>query len=145
LRHEGLVIDLSAMRRGTVNAAARVATVEGGARAKDVVAAAAPHGLTAVTGNCGGGGMVGLTLGGGYGPLRPRFGLALDNLLGAEIVLADGRSIIADAFQHPDLVWALSGGGGNFGVVTSMRIRLHPVSELLAGLILFPWSEAETV
>jgi FAD/FMN-containing dehydrogenase len=145
LRHDGLVIDLSAMRRVTVNATARIAAVEGGARAKDVVAAAAPRGLTAVTGNCGGVGMVGLTLGGGYGPLSSRFGLALDNLLGAEIVLADGRSIVADRFQHPDLFWALSGGGGNFGVVTSMRIRLHPVHELLAGLILFPWSEAETV
>jgi hypothetical protein len=77
--------------------------------------------------------------------LSPRFGLALDNLLGAEIVLADGRSTAADASENPDLLWALRGGGGNLGVVTSMRIRLHPLRELLAGLILFPWSEAGTV
>ncbi|MGH6881626.1 MAG: FAD-binding oxidoreductase, partial [Hypericibacter sp.] len=80
-----------------------------------------------------------------YGPLTTRFGLALDNLLGAEIVLADGRLVIADATKNADLFWALRGGGGNFGVVTSMRLRLHPVSELLAGLMLFPWSEAKTV
>jgi FAD/FMN-containing dehydrogenase len=89
--------------------------------------------------------MAGLTLGGGYGPLSPQFGLALDNLLGAEIVLADGRRVTADALEHAELFWALRGGGGNFGVVTSMRVRLHPIRELLAGLILFPWSEAEAV
>jgi FAD/FMN-containing dehydrogenase len=145
MRHEGLVIDLSAMRQVTVNATGRVATVAGGARARDVIAATAPHGLTAVTGNCGAVGMAGLTLGGGYGPLSPRFGLALDNLLGAEIVLADGRCVTADALEHADLFWALRGGGGNFGVVTSMRVRLHPIRELLAGIILFPWSEADAV
>jgi FAD/FMN-containing dehydrogenase len=140
LRHEGLVIDLSAMRQVAVNATVRVANVAGGARAKDVIAATAPHGLAAVTGNCGAVGMAGVTLGGGYGPLTPRFGLALDNLLGAEVVLADGRHITADALQHADLFWAIR-GGGNFGVVTSMRVRLHPIREMLAGLILFPWSE----
>jgi len=145
MQHDGLVIDLSAMRQVRVNALARTATIAGGARARDVIAAAAPHGLAAVTGNCGSAGMAGLTLGGGYGPLSPRFGLASDNLLGAEVVLGDGRCITVDALEHPDLFWALRGGGGNFGVVTSMRIRLHPVRELLAGLIMFPWSEAETV
>jgi FAD/FMN-containing dehydrogenase len=145
LRHDGLVIDLSAMRHVTVHVAARTAVIAGGATARDVVAAAVPHGLVAVTGNCGGVGMAGLTLGGGYGPLSSRFGLALDNLLGAEIVLADGRHITADALEHPDLFWALRGGGGNFGVVTSMRVRLHPIREVLAGLILFPWSEATRV
>lgn len=69
----------------------------------------------------------------------------MDNLLGAEVVLADGRLVTADVSQNTDLFWALRGGGGNFGVVTSMRIRLHPVSELLAGIILFPWSEARSV
>jgi FAD/FMN-containing dehydrogenase len=145
LRHEGLVIDLSAMRQVTVDATARIATIAGGARAKDVIAATAPHGLTAVTGNCGAVGMAGLTLGGGYGPLSPLFGLALDNLLGVEIVLADGRCIMVDELEYPDLFWALRGGGGNFGVVTSMRVRLHPVRELLAGLILFLWSDAAGV
>ena len=98
-----------------------------------------------MTGNVGAVGLAGFLLAGGYGPLTTKFGLAVDNLLGAEIVLADGRVLWADASQNTDLFWAIRGGGGNFGVVTSMRIRLHPVSNVLAGVILFPWSEAETV
>jgi FAD/FMN-containing dehydrogenase len=109
------------------------------------MAAAAPYGLVAAAGNCGGVGMTGLTLGGGYGPLNGRFGLASDNMLGAEVVLADGRIVIADAIHEPELFWALRGGGGNFGVVTSMRVRLHPVDRLIGGLIVFPWSQAATV
>ena len=89
--------------------------------------------------------MAGLTLGGGYGPLTPRCGLALDNLLGAEVVLADGRRIMADPLEHPDLFWALRGGGGNFGVVTAMRVRLHSISDVIAGLIVYPWSDAASV
>jgi FAD/FMN-containing dehydrogenase len=145
LRDRGLVIDLSKMRRVEVDVKAQVATAEGGATAGDLVAAAAPHNLVGVTGTASGVGMAGLTLGGGYGPLTPQFGLALDNLLGAEIVLGDGRKVNADAFENAELYWALRGGGGNFGVVTSMRIRLHPLRELLAGIILFPWSEAKSV
>jgi len=109
------------------------------------VAAAARHGLVAAAGNMGVVGMAGLTLGGGYGPLNGRFGLALDNLLSAEVVLADGRIVIADATREPELFWALRGGGGNFGVVTSMRVRLHPVHTLIGGLIVFPWSQAAAV
>lgn len=67
------------------------------------------------------------TLGGGYGPLTPHYGLALDNLLGTEVALADGRLVYCDEHQNPDLFWALRGGGGNFGVVTSMRVQLHPI------------------
>jgi FAD/FMN-containing dehydrogenase len=145
LRDNGLVIDLSAMRHVEIDAEARIATVAGGARAKDVINAAARHGLVAVTGNCGSVGMTGLTLGGGYGQLNPRYGLALDNLLGADVVLGDGRAITANAFEHRELFWALRGGGGNFGVVTSMRVRLHPIREVLAGLILFPWDDAASV
>jgi FAD/FMN-containing dehydrogenase len=145
LRHDGLVVDLTAMRQVEVHQQAQAATVAGGATAAEVIAAAAPHGLVAVTGNVGTIGMAGLTLGGGYGPLSPRHGLALDNLLGAEIILADGRRLTVDGLEHPELFWALRGGGGNFGVVTSMRVRLHPIRELLAGLILFPWSEAPSV
>jgi FAD/FMN-containing dehydrogenase len=145
LRDGGLVIDLSWMRRATVDAWPRVATVGGGATAGDVMAAAAPYGLVAATGNIGSVGMTGLTLGGGYGPLNGRFGLALDNLLGAEVVLADGRIVTADATHEPELFWALRGGGGNFGVVTSMRVQLHPLNRLTAGLIMFPWSQAATV
>jgi FAD/FMN-containing dehydrogenase len=145
LCHDGLVVDLSAMRRVGVDPKTRIATVTGGATAADLIAAAAPHRLVAVTGMVGAVGMAGLTLGGGYGPLLGRFGLALDNLLGAELVLADGRRVSADETENPDLYWALRGGGGNFGVVTSLKIRLHELHSLLAGLILFPWPEAPSV
>jgi FAD/FMN-containing dehydrogenase len=141
----GLVVDMSRMRGVTVDASARVATVAGGATAADVMAAAAPYGLVAAAGNCGGVGMTGLTLGGGYGPLNGRFGLASDNLLSVEVVLAEGRIVTADAIHEPELFWALRGGGGNFGVVTSMRVRLHPVNKLIGGLIVFPWSQAAAV
>lgn len=89
--------------------------------------------------------MAGPTLAGGYDPLSGRFGLALDNLIGADVVLADGRLVTADAAHEPELYWALRGGGGNFGVVTSMRVRLHPVRQLLARFILFPWAQAASV
>ena len=145
LRHGGLVIDLSHMNRVDVDPEASVATIQGGVTAVDITSAAMPHGLVVATGNCGTVGMVGLTLGGGYGPLTPRVGLALDNLLGAEVVLADGRLVDCNEHENPDLFWALRGGGGNFGVVASMRVRLHPIRQMLAGMILFPWSEAESV
>ncbi len=145
LRHGGLVIDLTGMRQVTVDPAERVATVAGGATAGDLISAAALHHLSAATGMVGFVGMAGLTLGGGYGSLNGRFGLALDNLLGAEIVLADGRLVTTHATHEPELYWALRGGGGNFGVVTSMRIRLHPVHQLLAGLIMYPWSQVSDI
>jgi FAD/FMN-containing dehydrogenase len=145
LCHNGLVIDLTAMRSVEVDAVAMVATVAGGATGADVTAATAPNGLAAVTANVGAVGMAGFLLSGGYGPLTTRFGLGLDNLLGAEIVLADGRLLWADETQNRDLFWAIRGGGGNFGVVTSMRIGLHSINELLAGVILFPWHEAHSV
>jgi hypothetical protein len=145
LRDGGLVIDVSGMRHVEVNAGESVATVAGGALGADVNAASTQYGLAAVTGNVGAVGMAGFLLAGGYGPLSTRFGLAIDNLLGAELVLADGTRVWADATQNEDLFWAIRGGGGNFGVVTSMLIRLHPVSKILAGIILFPWSEAHSV
>ncbi|WP_068188115.1 FAD-dependent oxidoreductase [Mycobacterium sp. UM_CSW] len=143
--HGGLVIDMSGMRSVTVDTRSRVATVGGGVTAADLIDAVAPYGLVAVTGNCGGVGITGLTLGGGYGPLNGRFGLASDNLLGAEVVLADGRIVSADATHEPELFWALRGGGGNFGVVTSMRVQLHPLDRLIGGMILFPLSQGATV
>ena len=88
--------------------------------------------------------MAGLTLGGGYGPFTGHFGLALDNLLSAEVVLADGRRVTANPMNEPELFWALR-GGGKFGVVTSMRMRLHRVEQVLAGFILYPWSQASDV
>jgi len=145
LSHHGLVVDLSRMRQVEVDARTQVATVAGGARAIDVIAAAGPHGLAAVTGASGTVGLAGLLTGGGYGPLLPRFGLALDNLLGAEIVLADGQIVFADSSQNSELFWAIRGGGGNFGVVTSLLVRLHPIEKVLAGFILFPLAEAMSV
>ncbi len=142
---DGLVIDLTRMRDVIVDPQEEVATVAGGATIKDVAAAAAEHGFVAAVGNCSAVGMASLTLGGGYGPLNGRYGMAADNLLGAEVVLADGRSVTTNADDNPDLFWAIRGGGGNFGVVTSMRIRLHRAGHLLAGSIIFPLSEAGAV
>jgi FAD/FMN-containing dehydrogenase len=142
---DGLVIDLSAMRQVIVDPHSRVATVQGGARLKDVAAAAGAHGLVAALGNCGGVGIAGLTLGGGYGPLNGLYGLAADNLLGAEVVLADGRRVTTGPDEEPELFWAIRGGGGNFGVVTSMRVQLHETHHMLAGPIVYPLNEAEQV
>jgi hypothetical protein len=85
-----------------------------------------------------------MTLGGGYGPLNGLYGSAADNLFGAEVVLADGRLVTTGPDEEPELFWAIRGGGGNFGVVTSLRIRLHETRHMLAGPIVYPWSEAES-
>src|SRR6202048_800193 len=111
----------------------------------DVLTATDPLGLAAVTGSCSAVGMAGLTLGGGYGPLIGRFGLALDNLIAADVVLADGRIVTAEQDREEELFWALRGGGGNFGVVTAMRIRLHNLPNVLSGMLLYPFSEAKFV
>jgi FAD/FMN-containing dehydrogenase len=145
LRDGGLVIDLSGMRTVAVDVAAKQATVAGGATAADLCNAIEGSGLAAVTGNSGDIGMAGLVLGGGYGPLQTRFGVASDSLLGVEIVLADGRIVTADAAENSDLFWALRGGGGNFGVVTTMRLRLHTADTLMCGTILYPWDQARDV
>jgi FAD/FMN-containing dehydrogenase len=138
---DGLVIDLSRMSQVVVDPESRTATVAGGAKAKAVAAAAGTHGLVAALGNCGGVGMAGLTLGGGYGPLNGLYGLAADNLLGAEVVLADGRRVTTGPDEEPELFWAIRGGGGNFGVVTSMQVQLHETRHMLAGSIVYPLRE----
>jgi len=145
LRDDGLVVDLTRMRDVVVDPKALVATVAGGAWARDVATAAGAHNLVAALGNCGTVGVAGLTLGGGYGPLNGTCGLAADNLLGAEIVLADGRRVTTGPDAEPELLWALRGGGGNFGVVTSLRVRLHPVRDMLAGSVIYNWNEMGTV
>jgi hypothetical protein len=142
---DGIVIDLRAMNGVVVDAGLRVAKMSGGARAADVAAATGPLGLTPVTGSVGAVGMAGLTLGGGYGPLIGRFGLALDNLVGAEVVLADGRVVEVGPDCEPELFWALRGGGGNFGVVTTMRHGVHDLLSVHSGMLIYPFKEAKTV
>ena len=142
---DGIVIDLSDMRSVTLSPDRRNATISGGARGCDVTAITDPFGLAAVAGSAGCVGMTGLALGGGYGPLIGRFGLALDNVLAAQIVLADGRIVSADPENHPELFWALRGGGGNFGVVTTMQHRLHDLPAVHSGLLVYPFTEAKAV
>jgi hypothetical protein len=145
LRDGGLVIDLTGMRSATADPAGRTVTVEGGATTADLLAATAPHGLVTATGVVGSVGVAGLTTAGGYGPLIGRHGLALDNLLDADVVLADGSTVTAGPDGDPELWWALRGGGGNFGVVTRLRLRLHDLPTVLAGMLLFPFAEAGAV
>src|SRR6516164_9637423 len=142
----GIVIDLSGMNGVSVVAADHgSAILSGGVRAADLAAVMDPLHVAAVTGTCSAVGMVGLTLGGGYGPLIGRFGLALDNLLAAQVVLADGRVVVADEANEEELFWAMRGGGGNFGVVTAMRCRLHDVPSIRSGMLVYPFAEARAV
>jgi hypothetical protein len=142
---DGIVIDLQEMRRVELSADHATALISGGARAMDVLAVTDPVGVVAAAGSSGAVGMAGLTLGGGYGALIGRFGLAADNLLAAEVVLADGRVVTADAKNESELLWSLRGGGGNFGVVTSMQVRLHSLRRVRSGMLAFPYSEVTTV
>jgi FAD/FMN-containing dehydrogenase len=140
---DGIVIDLSAMRAVWVDPAARTAWVQGGALWRDVDHDTQAHGLATTGGIVGHTGVAGLTLGGGIGFLMRRHGLAVDNLLAAEVVTAEGRIIRASADEHPDLFWALRGGGGNFGVVTSFQFALHPLGPtVMAGPVF--WAEDDT-
>ncbi len=123
----GVVIDLSLMRAVTVDASAQVAKVQGGALWRDVDAATQKHGLATPGGLISDTGVAGLTLSGGIGWLRAQHGLAIDNLLGADVVTADGRLIHTSADENPELLWALQGGGGNFGVVVQFEFALHPI------------------
>lgn len=137
---DGLVIDLSSMRSVHVNPAARTVRVEGGATWQDVNHELQRFGLAAAGGYVGSTGVGGLTLGGGLGWLVRKHGLALDNLLSADIVTADGRFLTASSRQNADLFWAIRGGGGNFGVATSFEFKVHEAGTVLAGLVLHPAS-----
>jgi len=141
----GLVIDLSGMRGVAVDAAQRVARVEGGARWREVDAATHAHGLATTGGLVSTTGVGGLTLGGGLGWLMRSYGLASDNVVGMELVTADSEIRHASATENPDLFWALRGGGGNFGVVTAFEFRLHPVRTMYAGMLIYPFSRAREV
>ncbi|ASC70135.1 putative FAD-linked oxidoreductase YgaK [Halomicronema hongdechloris C2206] len=142
---DGLVIDLSFMRGIRIDPATRTARVEGGCRWGDVDHATHAFGLATVSGINSNTGVGGLTLGGGHGHLTRKYGLTIDNLLEVDIVLADGHLVTANASQHPDLFWAVRGGGGNFGVITSFLFQLHPVSTVYAGPTLWPLDQAEAV
>jgi FAD/FMN-containing dehydrogenase len=143
---DGLVIDLSAMRGVRVDAAARRAWVQGGALWGDVDYETQAHGLATTGGIVSHTGVAGLTLGGGVGWLMRKHGLTVDNLLTVDIVTADGQLLRASENEHPDLFWALRGGGGNFGVVTSFEFRLHAVGPLvLAGPLFWDASDVSDV
>jgi FAD/FMN-containing dehydrogenase len=142
---DGLVIDLSGMRGVRVDPAARTVRVEGGCTSGDMDHASHAFGLAVPSGIISTTGIAGLTLGGGSGYLTRRYGLTIDNLLAADVVLADGRLVSASATENPDLYWALRGGGGNFGVVTSFLFRAHPVSTVHAGLTLWELERAGEV
>ncbi len=145
LRENGVVIDLSQMRSVTIDPVARTAQIQAGATMGNLIEAAEKYGLATATGTISGVGMTGLTLGGGYGPLIGAYGLVADNLLSAQVVTADGRLVTANAEEHPDLFWGLRGGGGNFGIVVSLEYRLHPLTTVLSGLLLYPVDQARTV
>jgi FAD/FMN-containing dehydrogenase len=139
---DGLVVDLSSMKTIDVDAPARTVHVGAGCTWGEVNDALQPHGLAATGGFVSVTGVSGLTLGGGLGWLVRKHGLALDNLLSADVVLADGRAVVASAASNDDLFWALRGGGGNFGIVTRFTFRAHPVGTVLAGMVLHPAATA---
>jgi FAD/FMN-containing dehydrogenase len=139
----GMVIDLSRMKKVTVDPLGLTARMEPGVTLGEFVAATDAHGLATTTGTVSGTGMAGLTLGGGIGWLMGKNGLTIDNLLSVEIVTADGQLRYASENENGDLFWAVRGGGGNFGIVTAFEYRLHPIGQVLAGRVVHPLDQAE--
>ncbi|MFF8836836.1 FAD-binding oxidoreductase [Streptomyces sp. NPDC015130] len=135
---DGLVVDLSRMRGVRVDPEARTARAEGGATWGDFNHATHAFGLATTGGVVSTTGIGGLTLGGGMGHLARRCGLSCDNLIAADVVTAEGTLVSCDAERHPDLFWALRGGGGNFGVAVSLAYRLHPIADVFGGLTCYP-------
>jgi FAD/FMN-containing dehydrogenase len=138
-----LMIDLSPMKGIHVDASARTVCAQGGVLWSELNRETQLHGLATTGGVVGSTGIAGLTLGGGVGWLMPKHGLALDNLRAAEVVLADGRVVRASAAEHANLFWAMRGGGGNFGIATSLEYNLHPVGPLVTGgVVVHPLARA---
>jgi FAD/FMN-containing dehydrogenase len=141
---DGIVVDLSRMKGIRVDPEAKSVRVEAGCRWQDVDHATHAFGLATVSGIIANTGVGGLTLGGGHGYLTRKYGLTIDNLLSADVVLADGTLVHASENDNPDLFWALRGGGGNFGIVTSFEYRLHPVENVVGGPVLWSLDDLET-
>ena len=134
----GIVLDLVELKALDIDAHARTAWAQTGLTAAEYTAAAGAHGLATGFGDTGTVGIGGLTLGGGVGFLVRKYGLTIDDLLAAELVTADGEMLYVDAETHPDLFWAIRGGGGNFGVATRFQFRLHQVDTIVGGMLILP-------
>ena len=134
----GIVLDLSQLRGLQIDAEQRTAWAETGLTAGEYTSAAAAYGLATGFGDTASVGIGGITLGGGVGYLTRKYGLTIDDLLAADVVTADGQLVHTDAENHPDLFWALRGGGGNFGVATRFQYRLHPVDTVMGGMLILP-------
>jgi FAD/FMN-containing dehydrogenase len=134
----GIVLDLSGMRALDIDPQARTAWAQTGLTAGEYTTAVGAHGLATGFGDTGSVGIGGLTLGGGVGYLVRKHGLTIDSLLAAELVTADGQLLRVDGETHPELFWAIRGGGGNFGVATRFQYRLHPVDQVVGGMLLLP-------
>jgi FAD/FMN-containing dehydrogenase len=141
----GLVIDMSPMKGIRVDPQRRTVRAEGGVLWRELDRETQVFGLATTGGTVSNTGIAGLTLGGGLGWLMGKHGLSIDNLISADVVTADGTFRQANATDNPDLFWALRGGGGNFGVVTSLEYRLHPVTQVLGGLVLYSLEQAPAV
>ena len=141
----GVLVNTSRMRGVAIDPAARTARVAAGARWSDVIPDAAAYGLACLPGSSSGVGVVGYTMGGGFGWLGRRYGFAADSVRAAEVVTADGALVRAAPDENPDLFWGLAGGGGNFGIVTALEFALHPVANVYAGNLFYPVERARDV
>lgn len=143
----GMVIDMGRMKQVQVDVTRRLARVEPGLRNGELLAALAPFGFVVPVGDASTTGVVGMVTGGGYGYLSGKHGLALDNLLAVELVTAEGDllRVSEQPDEHPDLFWAIRGGGSNFGIVTVLEFRVHPLTEVLSGMLIYPFERAAEV
>lgn len=138
--NDGIVIDLSRMKDVRLDPVRRTASIQAGVTLGECIREIQRWGLAIPVGTASETGLAGLTLGGGLGWLMGKYGLTMDSMLAVEIVTADGRVLRASSDEHPDLFWAVRGGGGNFGIVTTFEFQLHPVGPLLAGLSFIRWT-----
>src|SRR5215510_13009029 len=140
-----MVLDMSPMKGIRVSPNSRRARAQGGVLWRDFDHETQAFGLATTGGTVSNTGIAGLTLGGGLGWLMGTHGLSVDNLLSADVVTADGQLRKVSATDNPDLFWALRGGGGNFGIATSLEFRLHPVTQVLGGMVIYPLDQAREV